>query len=134
MTLPLISLLISILSLVTGILRLEDDFRIHMFIISGVALITFIISFYITKRKNNSLKVYSKRPKITLEEELGNAKNIWLAWHTGSVKVAQGDIFNMPRKIRLILTHPESDALREVAKIANSSFDKLASDIRELTV
>ena len=84
-------------------------------------------------RTRPALTAIARRPDATLERELGAAKEVWFAWHTGSVKVAQGDLFHNPRKIRLVITDPDCQALQEVGKIGNLRAAEMAPGIRALT-
>jgi len=69
-------------------------------------------------------------------QELNDVSEVWFAWHTGSVQGAAGVmniINNQIKKTRLLVTHPDSKALNEVAKIVGRSKDAMQQDIKELT-
>ena len=53
--------------------------------------------------------------------------------HSGSVKYADGGLLKRTRKLRVVLTKPNSSALTEVAKIATRTADEMSADIRGLT-
>lgn len=70
-----------------------------------------------------------------LEQEFEGASEIWLAWHIGSV---QGSGTLSPRALpsrntRLLLTHPDSRHLDELAKVLGRSRESMQSNIMEVT-
>ena len=90
-----------------------------------------------------ALIAFNRRPRIqviasrellpSINEELGDAGEVFLTLHSGSAKRAQGDLLRTSRHLKVIMTHPDSRALDEVSKIANCKREDLASDIRSLT-
>lgn len=80
------------------------------------------------------LEPIPERPKSSLEEEVEKADTVWFAWHSGSVRLAEGGtLFEMNKKYRIILTDPNSQAIKELGKVSNVGSGKLEADIRELT-
>jgi hypothetical protein len=80
------------------------------------------------------LKALPRRPIETLEDEVGDAKEIWMSMHSGSVKLAHGDLTTTNRKLCVVLTHPDDQALKSVEKIGGgATAANMANDIRELT-
>lgn len=75
-----------------------------------------------------------QRPPVTLEEEISCSSEVWFAWHSGSVKLSQGDLLVSNRKIKIVLTRPHSKALEEVSRISNLPAAALSSDIESLTL
>lgn len=81
-----------------------------------------------------SLKAIPNRQSLKpLDEELGDAKEVLISMHTGSVKHADGNLLKTRRKLRVVLTDPDSPALTEVAKIVHRSAKEMANDIRGIT-
>ncbi|MEO6023203.1 MAG: hypothetical protein ABIP64_08820 [Burkholderiales bacterium] len=63
-----------------------------------------------TRHNTQEPKAYARRPPATLEEELHGIKEAWFAWHAGSVKLAEGDLLDSSRSLRVMLTKPGSTA------------------------
>jgi hypothetical protein len=68
-------------------------------------------------------------------QELNGVSEVWFAWHTGTVQGASGliNIINQTEKTRLLVTHPDSKSLEEIAKIGTRSKAAMQYDIKELT-
>jgi len=114
-------------------------------IATGIAL--FILSFSVEGIETKILRelgqgelslkdFYENRSQLPAwnSEKWNQTSEFWFAWLSGSFKGAESyrDIKN-PEKIRLILTHPDSNALDIIAKVADRSKDTLQHDITELT-
>lgn len=71
---------------------------------------------------------------VPLSDELKDVDELWGAWHTGRVAYTK-DIFGPRRvsKAKVILTHPESNQIKELEKVCGMGANALASDIKELT-
>ncbi len=128
----LIVYVVSFFGAVASIIALQDPTR--MYVVFALLLIVAAYSaFLYGRRSSGSIRVFKRRPPQRLEEELSDAKEVLFAWHTGTVKLAEGDLFNQPRKIRMILVHPDSEALKEIAKIAHLTAVDMASGIKALS-
>lgn len=125
-------LIAGVLGAVASIVALTNPLR---FWFAGclVIIVAIAVGYLLALAMSPTIEMIPRRPAVSLDTELGNAKEVWFSWHTGSVKVAQGDLFKSPRIIRMVLTHPDSQALKEVAKIANLTADQMAPGIRALT-
>ncbi|MBI4006862.1 MAG: hypothetical protein HY356_09340 [Gammaproteobacteria bacterium] len=123
---------VGILGTLATVFGLDDPSRtVFAYLLSAVALVALG---YLWGIANNSIiEVFEHRPSFSLESELGESNEVWFAWHTGSVKFAEGDLLKRPRKIRMVLTHPKSHALSEVAKVGKVSVEHIAPGIYALT-
>lgn len=111
--------------------KYEELFFVFIGLIAALVLVASVL--YI-KASMPGLKVLPTRPTEKLEDEVGDASEIWMSMHSGSVKLAHGDLATSARKVRVVLTHPEDSSLLSVQKIGGGkSAESLAMDIRELT-
>ena len=115
----------------------------------GVGLVELVIQFFFIKHFVRDVssqvahtlnlpleKFYENRDDLPpLDEELKDVSEVWFAWHTGSVKKAEGinDIIKKIPKICILLAHPDSKSLDELAKICGLGKDTLKEDIKALT-
>lgn len=99
---------------------------IVLFMIIGWTLIAF-------SSRSRIQAIASRELLLPINEELGDAKEVFLTLHSGSAKRAHGDLLRTSRRLKVVMTHPDSRALDEVSKIANCKREDLASDIRSLT-
>jgi len=113
----------------SSILALSEPLRTIILVISGVA-IAIGTGFVYSKPKPIG---FAERPKFRLEDEINDSKEVWFSWHTGSVKLAQGSLFENNHKYRFILTRPDSSAIAEIGKVANIGAEELRSDIQKFT-
>ena len=99
-----------------------------------LALVALVSGALLVRADLPGLKALPRRPTETLEDEVGDAQELWLSMHSGSVKLAHGDLTTSRRKIRVVLTHPDDQALKSIEKIGGgATAAKMAIDIRELT-
>ncbi|NTV95711.1 MAG: hypothetical protein HGA75_09880 [Thiobacillus sp.] len=99
-----------------------------------LALVLLVSGVLYAKANMPGLKALPRRPTETLEDEVGDAKEIWMSMHSGSVKLAHGDLTTSSRKVRVVLTHPDDQALKSIEKVGGGATAvKMAIDIRELT-
>jgi hypothetical protein len=131
-----IAIAIGVVGSVASVTALQGNLR-WIFGTAGLVIIasglSYILGSHQSSNKKGKVDVFTRRPRQSLDDELGNAKEIWLCWHSGNVKLAQGDLFNTPRKIRMILTHPDSPALREIERITNLPLNQIQESIKLLT-
>ena len=105
-----------------------------IFLIAAVVIIVVIIAKWICKlTKRNHIETYLERPPKSLEDEIKDVEEVWFAWHTGSVKVADGGLFGLHKKFRFILTKPNSQAVEELGKWSNANSENLNKDIIALS-
>jgi hypothetical protein len=81
----------------------------------------------------NRVRVFLVRPKQSLIDELKESDEVWFAWHSGSVNLAQGALFEGNHKYKIVLTDPNSAAINEIGRVANINATELKSNITEFT-
>jgi len=124
---------ISVIAIAGGIgslIALENNIMIVILVISFFVFIGGLAYLICTGRR---IIPYIQRPKISLQEETKKSSEIWVAWHTGSAKLAEGDLFENKHKFRILLTMPKSSATKELGKVVNLSTDNIDSSIYEFT-
>ena len=107
--------------------------KVALVVVMLVVVVAGARGYLLALAKAPAVEAIPRRPAVSLNTALGDAKEVWFSWHAGTVKVAQSDLFKRPRQIRMVLTHPESQALREVAKITSLTADQRAPGIHALT-
>jgi hypothetical protein len=87
-------------------------------------------------RRLRAIEASIERPRITLRDEIAGVTELWCAWHSGTITLFTQELIGGPKKVRVILTRPDSAAIHEVAKATDTtavSSTQLSSQIRELT-
>ncbi len=112
-----------------------EQYQVLFFPFVGLLAAVVLASGVLYIRANiTGLKALPSRPTETLEDEIGDAREIWMSMHSGSVKLAHGDLTTSDRKVRVVLTHPDDLILKSIEKIGGgATAAKMATDIRELT-
>jgi len=68
-----------------------------------------------------------------LDDELGDAKEVWASMHSGSVQGLNGGLLVRPRALRIVLPDPTTSALNSIADIVDVPVENLQRDVREVT-
>ena len=135
-------------------LILTEDPNLHSIgfqfagIVIGAGIVELLIQFVAVKRLiDDASNELSKKIKLPIEEfyenrdelpsfkdELKEAKEIWFAWHTGSVQAVAGlEKITSAKKVRLIVMHPKSSSLDEIQETGTRPKNLLQEDIELIT-
>jgi hypothetical protein len=77
--------------------------------------------------------VYRSRPQASLADELGKASEAWFVWHTGSAQLTSQQ-WRVPQiKLRVILTHPNSEMIASFARLGDLNSTLIALGVRQFT-
>jgi len=129
----IIGLVITIIGITGGIsswTALNDPLKTILLIVSIIAL---VIGLAIIISRRFFLIPFVQRPYISLEQEIKRSNEVWFSWYSGSVKLAEGSLFENNHKYKFILTKPNSMAIHEIGKVANIGEEELNSDIIKFT-
>lgn len=85
-------------------------------------------------KHERTTQFYAGRSQLpgNLDSQLGSARDVWCAFHTGGVAALQGGLFDRPRNVRIILSDPDSTALGELNKIVIENLGRLKEDIAQM--
>ena len=122
--------IIGILGGTSSWVALDDPLRIILLIIS---ILVFLIGLIYIFSLRWHVVPYIQRPNYSLEKEIEKSSTVWFAWHTGSVKLAEGSLFEDNHKYKFLLTKPNSPTMDVIGKVANIGADELNSDVIKFT-
>jgi len=74
----------------------------------------------------------SRKVLDPLRDQLKDSSELWIAWHTGRVASTM-TLFSRAQTVRIILTHPESNQIKELVKLTDEDAEGLTKDIRYTT-
>ncbi len=126
---------LGVLGVMATIHSINDPMMRNWYAGAALALVVLAVLLLLVHQLPNTQAFPSRKAlPPSLDAELGSANEVWLTMHTGSVKGVDGDLLKTRRKLCIVLSHPDSEALVQIAKIASVGLEKLQNDIRELTV